>query len=94
MNLSRLKQTNKQYRLSHGFRQCPDVVIRNKFSDEVMKYLLCLFYCVWSSSFDSAKKHGDETRSTVAGADVLTDSSIQLLVHTVSHAHFFISHRY
>jgi len=44
------------------------------------------------------KKHGDETRSTVAGAAVLTDSSIQLFADRVRHMHFgissFFSHRY
>ena len=40
-------------------------------------------HCVSGSSFDSAKKHRDETRSTVAGAYVLTDSSIQLFASRV-----------
>jgi len=45
-------------------------------------------------SFDSAKKH-DETRSTLAGAALLIDLSMQRFVGArVSHTHFFSCHRY
>jgi len=65
------------------------MVVENCWSNEVTVVFVCDFivfflkFIIWLS-----KKHDDETRSTVADAAVLTDSSIQLFADRVGHYAF------